>query len=190
MRPPDRASLPVLLLVVACSASGPETWSGDLIGTNNPGLCDRAEFAEAHTVSLTFPSGPVAALRQEVSSIFEGSGTFSGGETVAKPCDDGTIYRLEPSSVSNVALVVTYAGVANPGGAQVKFASVGAEAPLIHTKITAVGPNEDRSVPAAAITLSATSIEDARLEGTWTVSGGGSLSGNAAKGTFVLTKTP
>lgn len=96
-----------------------ENWSGTMTGVHNSTLAEGGVFGEACTISFTFPSSLIKALRGQ-SQIVSGSGSFSCTETVTTQVPfSGSISSLVAGTDSG-SVNVTFAGVENGRGPSIE----------------------------------------------------------------------
>jgi hypothetical protein len=167
---------------------GRETWSGNLTGTSVPGLCDTGQFSEEYSVTLTFNTSIAKKFTGSPGGgIVTGAGTLSGTESVTQESRIPDVCVLRSSSVSNAPLDLEAAwdGDYSPSRPSILIHS---SQTLIRAYVVMTAINSDVSVEVSELSLTATSVSDREMSGTWTTIGSGSASGNHAGGTFRLVK--
>jgi len=120
-----------------------ENWSGTMTGVHNSTLSQGGVFGEACTISFTFPSSLIKALRGQ-SQIISGSGSFSCTETIKLQSPfSGTISSLVAGTDSG-SVNVTFAGVENGAGATIECDS---SSVLINNNVQFfTGPNSGKTL--------------------------------------------
>lgn len=115
-----------------------ENWSGSMTGEHESTLSPGGVFTESFTVSFTFPSSLIKALRGK-SQIISGNGSFSGSETVKTQASFPNAISSLTASTDSGSVNVTFAGVENGPGRTIEFSS---SAVLINNTVHFVsGPN-------------------------------------------------
>ncbi len=195
---PRRSLVLVTLLSLGCGAGNgagggkPETWTGTLTGTNavSDFNCPNGNFSESATFTLTVPSSLTAAIRVPYNmdaEIRSGTGHFTGDEGIGTQCGSAGPYTIIASH-TDTDVVVDIASVVNDSGPTPEinfYAPAGSLFPF-HLHQTTTGA--DTTIDDEYCDLLPTNVTDGQITGTWKGSGGGSASGNHARGTFTLTK--
>ena len=100
-----------------------ETWTGTFIGKHPSRLCPGGVFGESFTVSLSFPSSLIAALRGK-TQILSGSGSVSGAETILTQASfSSTICAITATTLGGTSVNVTFAGIFNGTNPSIEFDS-------------------------------------------------------------------
>jgi hypothetical protein len=155
------------------SAPRQETWSGTLIGTHISNIQKGGEWNETYSLTLTFPSDVIAALRGK-TTLLSGSGTMSGSETViTQPPAILDATYLE-NTLAETTVNVVFVGNLSPNGSVIDLQSSTVLIPsTVHfLKSTEPDKGEDR----IALRLHVKHINSTQLKGEWPF------------GTFVLKK--
>ncbi|MEI6233654.1 MAG: hypothetical protein WCT04_11415 [Planctomycetota bacterium] len=122
-----------------------ETWAGTFIGSHESILCPGAVFGESFTVSLSFPSSLIAALRGK-TQILSGSGSMSGTETIKVQAAFPTaICGIKATTLSGASVNVTFAGIFNGTRPSIEFDST-TTVLLSNTVHFGSGPNMGKDI--------------------------------------------
>lgn len=179
-----------VLSLAADINGGNEIWFGSLTGTSNttyvptgcPGL-----FDENCTVLLKFPTGSNYNVglvdKLNGTGYCQGTGTFSGVESIITQSTDQSFCQLIPTTVSNVPLFAVNVNSGSPGTIVLNSSGT-----LITCRVLFVSQNDTQDVPVSSLELTCNSIANNLVTGTWVTTGSGSSSGNDANGNFTLTK--
>ena len=142
-----------------------EAWSGTLSGVHNSRLCPGGVFNESYSVSLTFPSSLIKALRVG-PAILTGTGSMSGSETIKTQAPFPTTdCAVVANTLSGASVNITFAGLLSaPANRAIEFDS---PSPLIPSLVQFFsGPDAGqtlgenlRIIRLRAVTLTATKIE-------------------------------
>ncbi len=181
--------------VVTPAGASDELWVATLTGTGDPLQCpiggDRGEFAENFSFAVRYPESLstdiTAHLGGGSSHTINGTGSFSGSETVTRQASTVSVCELQPTVVSAAPITAeTYftSGMATP---QYRII-VRSDQILVGDKVlfSSLTPAANHDVPCYHLTLIGTTYTASRVSGTWRVSGDGSSDGNTANGTFVM----
>ena len=143
-----------------------ENWSGTMTGEHDSTLVKGGVFGESFTVSFTFPSSLIKALRGK-SQIISGNGSFSGTETVTTQVPFSTSISSLTAGSDSGSVNVTFAGLENGHGPSIEFSS--ASILINNTVHFYSGPdagkdlNENRRV----LKLRVNQMTATQIKGTW-----------------------
>lgn len=100
-----------------------ETWAGTFTGKHKSMLCPGGVFGESFTISMSFPSSLIAALRGK-TQILSGSGSMSGSETILTqtPLSAATC-AITASTLGGASVNVTFVGLFNGTNPSIEFDS-------------------------------------------------------------------
>jgi hypothetical protein len=100
-----------------------ETWAGTFTGKHKSMLCPGGVFGESFTISLSFPSSLIAALRGK-TQILSGSGSMSGSETIATQATlSAATCAIQAATLGGASVNVTFVGLFNGTNPSIEFDS-------------------------------------------------------------------
>lgn len=99
-----------------------ETWSGTFTGLHKSMLCPGGVFGESFTISLSFPSSLIAALRGK-TQIISGTGSVSGSETIQTQAPLSTAVCAIIANTDSASVNVTFVGIFNGTRPSIEFDS-------------------------------------------------------------------
>lgn len=99
-----------------------ETWSGTMTGEHKSPIAEGGVFGEDATISFTFASSLIAALRGK-TQLLAGTGNFSDTESIKTQAPFPTAVSAIVAGSGSGSVDVTFAGVLNGPGPTIEFSS-------------------------------------------------------------------